>query len=342
MVLAAPQLPEDRRQPAERAAAHAAEGANTMVNDAQGRFCHVKAVAWVRPRAGDVNHWTTKAIPPPPGRAQAPRNALPAAAVSAASTAPTKPHPALVEFQAEAARNEERRQISKAANVEGRTSSSSYGSYYHQRSESAIEAEAAALVNNVGAEQIASQQTRLWGTLDATAKRLGFSVSHAAKGSELAAIEAAQDAARFRTVAQVSFSSEGKDRIPEILVPDSMNRTSCGFPLSPVNQYSSAMQSSTLRRPRKMGGKVALELSKEVQALATGAASASSSHPSSAAAPASPASKASPAKLTRPPVVSASAASSFGRAETSTAHATGYGSKHQFFHHYLSSAPQLD
>ena len=321
--ITAPVLPANRMQPAERTAALEQAGGRTLVADARG-FGHVKSVAWVRSRAGDELDWArddNKDRPHAITRAGPPSRYAPSAAdalVLAAAAASARPHPALLEFQQEQAQANERAQVAKNANVESRTSSSAYGAHYQQQLNGG-----GGGVNSIGVEQVLSQQARLWGSLDATSKRMGFGVSHAPAGSPLRALEDAQDQKRYKSVAASSFSPEGKDRRPDIRVPDSMNRTSCNFPLAPVNQYSAAMQPSSTRNPRAATAAAAAPSPSATAAAASAASSSSSSSPQS-------------------PLSSASAAmQAYEHSDTSTAHSLGYGSRHLFHRHYLSSAPQL-
>lgn len=303
-----PVVTAHRRQAADRTAAQTAAGSYTLLADAHDRFCSVKPVGWVRSRVGDERHWTQTPLPPP-------SQAHSLGASQAQVQSPSQAHPALLALREEQARAAERAQLTRAASLESRTSSSVYGSHTLQRPSDPSVVADPSRVNSVGAEQILSQQTRLWGSLQATSRRLGFGVSHAPAGSALSHAEKAHDQRNYMSVATMSYGARAKDAPPPVIaVPESMNRTSCNFPLSPaVNQMSAP-------RPAP-------------SAAAVAAANASSQQLSADASPA--ATLRSPSRS----VPSASASSSYDLSDTSTAHALGYGKRHQFHRHYLSSTP---
>jgi hypothetical protein len=262
----------------------------------------VKPVAWVRNRAGDDRHWSKddsiRATP-------VPKAALPA-----------KNNPALIEFQQEQAKIAERERIPKmAALPDHATTSGVYGAHTNYTG-------ASTSVNAIGAEQIREQQAKLWPSIALTQQRLGFGVSNAAEGSPLREIERQQDRSRMRSVAQVSYTNPVAEHIP-VVVPESLNRTSSSFPLSPVNKYSSAMVPSSFRAPKEVKAQREAEAARA--ASAEGAASASSQDATQ---------KLPAAKLTATQQQLAACGSSI-----STAHSLGYGKRHTFARHYLTSTP---
>ena len=300
-----PVVAAHRRQPAERTAAQAAAGSYTLLADAHDRFCSVKPVGWVRSRVGDERHWTQTPLPPP---------SQPHSLAASQTQTTSQAHPALLALREEQERAAERAQLTRAASLESRTTSSVYGAHTLQRPSDPSVVADPSRINSVGAEQILSQQTRLWGSLQATSRRLGFGVSHAPAGSALSQVEKEHDRRSFMSVATMSYGARAKDAPPPVIaVPESMNRTSCNFPLSPaVNQFAAP-------RPG-------------VSAAAMAAASARSQQSADA----------SPAATLRSPsrsVPSASAYSSYDLSDTSTAHALGYGKRHTFHRHYVTSTP---
>jgi len=312
MVLAGPQLSEERRQPAARTAALHAAGAQTLLAEGRTRLTHVKEVGWVRSRAGDEQHWINQ---PSLNQSVVASSAAAAAASSSPSTrSPVRPHPALAAFQAEQARADAKAQAAREGLFEGRTSSSIYGAHTYARplSEGGV-GSGSAKINEVGAEQIQQQQSRLWGTLDVTSKRLGFGISNAPVGSALSALEAEQDRRRFLSVNAVSYARTGKERAPVISVPESMNRTTPSFPLQPVNRYS-----ADRAKPKPVGVQAVdqaawEEAEKSRQQQGSGAGEHKERHGSAAAAA--------------------------QQDMDSTAHSLGYGRRHQFHRHYVCSAP---
>jgi hypothetical protein len=314
-----------------------------MIAEGRGRLSHVKAVGWIRNRAGDDNHWTTRqqqTVTSPSSASFAPAAASASASAASSSrasalledqqrSAPPTAHPALVAFQQEQARAEAKAQAVRAANIEGRTSSSVYGAHTYARplSEGGV---GDAKINEIGAEQILQQQSRLWGSLDATSKRLGFGISNAPRGSDLSALEAEQDRRRFLSVNAVSYTRTGKEKAPVIAVPDSMNRTTPLFPLHPVNAYAAD------RAKPKPTGVAAADLAAAAAAAAAGNGNTNGEEQKEQSQQRGASRSGGGATS---PSAAARAAAVADMDGSSTAHALGYGSRHSFFRHYLSSAP---
>ena len=298
-------LPSDRRQPRDRVASQREAGSHTLLSDKKGAFVYVKPVAWVRNRAGDENHWAKKDYIKP---------------IDSTSAALVPPHPSLIEFQREQAKVAQRQQASKAASVESPTTNSTYGAHTLTQDVSSSS------VNSIGSEQILEQQSKLWAPLDATSKRLGFGISQATPNSPFYAIEKEQDRRRFMSVASQSYRNPTAQRLV-IARPDSMNRTTCLFPIQPVNKYAAPVLTGRHESIRA----TTLQAAQRAQEEAA-AAQAASKQTSPVATPThmnNTLSQLSPRSLQ-------------ARAnQISTAHSLGYGRRHSFHRHYLTSVPDL-
>lgn len=222
------------------------------------------------------------------------------------SSRPT-PHPSLIEFQKEQSRILQRQAASKAAAVESPTTSSIYGQHTLTSTHSNV--------NDIGAEQILEQQEKLWAPLSATSKRLGFGISQAKEGSEFREIERAQDRKRFMSVAALSYSNPTANRV-EIAKPESMNRTTSLFPLQPVNQFAAPVLAS-----------------RQQPIIVTSPKKTNAGEDNNATSPSSSI----PYEQTLDGQRTLAAAGN----DISTAHSLGYGKRHTFFRHYLTSVPDF-
>lgn len=307
-------LPADRAQPADRTARLREVGEHTLLSDRQGRFLHVKPVAWARSRAGDDMHWANSVL-----------------AASARPAADCKPHPCLAQFAALQAEVDAVRAAGRKSMADTPTSNSVYGSHSYAAVDSAV--------NKVGAQQVAEQSGKLWGSLQDTSKRLGLAVGATEGDEQLARMERQAERRRFTSTYGCSYGPRPEGARVEIAQPDSMNRTSCLFPLSPVNKHSAQRRSPTRLRPT-LGDQ---EDSKG--GSQTGAISSASFPPSSTSTsrPAS-ASPHSAASASASPSLSSSHRSNLaggGDGDCSTAHSLGYGRRHRFYKHYLTSLPDV-
>jgi len=323
MPVTGPEYPPQYKQPADRSAIQRAAGASSLISDRLGHYSAVKPVSWPRPRAtGEERHWfntqeqrelealrrsqEVEQAQTHDGNSPSSSGSIPAGLLK-----PCKQHPELLAFQGALQRAAEAEQSGKPSKpVESATTYSSYGAHTIY---AASPTRGGSSVNTVGGDQVKSQQGRLWGTLDDTSKRLGFTVGAAHQpGSAVYEADRELEGRRLTTTHQASYCARSSAPV-EILSVDSMNRTSSAFPLSPVNQFHTSMVSSTFRDPHaaaKARQEQMEEARRKDEELTTQLKQQQQEQQYQRPAP-----------------------------DKTTAGAMGYGRKHPFFRHYISSVP---